>query len=233
VSLSWRLTPAQTDQIWQSLGLGDHPFPIQVRSHGRDDAERTVIRRQVRDELRARSLLSASDRLDPELETALRMLAKATTWIDSVWFPDEETESPMRALALAAGHVGLLATQLSGPTEHDGGDLLLRAIHPSGLVSAILSELPPAPPGRRPAATAAITEFGQQQPGGDEFGTVMIPSRPTVGPLDAFHDILAAPHPRAGQISANARDGRGRGLRSNAPRWCDNSVPTSRPRSAQ
>jgi EspG family len=229
VPMSWRLTPAQTDLVWQFLGLGDYPFPIQVRSHGGDEAERSVLRRGVREELRVMGLLSVSDRLEPEFKTVLRLLVRAELWIDSVWFPDELSESPVRTLAMSSGHVALLATQLPGESAHEGGDLLLREIHPSGLVAAVLGELPPAPPGRLPAVAMPAMDLGPQRrrEEDDGFGSVMVAGSPrttrAARELKLLQDIVGAVHPRAGQIAANRRDGQGRKHRSAVLRWCDNA----------
>jgi hypothetical protein len=225
-AVSWRLSAVQVDQVWEFLGLGDYPYPIEVRSHGQTDVERRALRHRVRDELRGAGLLRA-DRLDADLEAALRLIARAECWVDSVWLPDEHADSPMRALAARTGRAALLAVQLPGESEHAGGDLLLREIHPSGLVAAVVGELPTAPAGRRPAVTAPASAFGGPATAPrEETGGVLVSGSPGAGraerDLRTFEEVLDAPHRRAGQLAANHRDAAGRRRRSAALRWFDN-----------
>jgi hypothetical protein len=229
-TVNWRLSAVQVDQLWEFLGLGDYPFPIEVRSYGESDVERRVLRHRIRDELQQAGLLRG-DRLDADLEVALRLLARPECSIDSVWLPDEHANSPVRVLAARSGRAALLAAQLPGESEHAGGEMLFREIHPSGLVAAVVGELPPAPAGRRPAVTAPASVFGGHRgpvPGHDgDSGSVLISNTPRASrserDLRVFRDVLDAPHPRAGQIAANYRDAAGRRRRSPVLRWFDNA----------
>ncbi|GDY34058.1 ESX secretion-associated protein EspG [Gandjariella thermophila] len=227
-TVHWRLSAVQVDQLWEFLKLGDYPFPIEVRSYGGSDVERLALRGRVRDELRAARLLRG-ERLDADLEAALRLLVRAEAWLDSVWLPDEHADSPMRVLAARSGPAALLALQLPGESEHTGGDLILREIHPSGLVAAVVGELPAAPAGRRPPATAPASAFGgaTRSTSDDTGGGVLISNspRPSRSERDiaVFRDVLDAAHPRAGQIAANHRDATGRRRRSPVLHWFDNA----------
>src|SRR5690349_6754087 len=119
-ALAWQLNPVQLDQVWESLELGDYPFPFEVASFGSTDVGRSQLRRRVRDELTASGLLRR-DRLDADLEWALRLIAGPEVSVDSIWLADGD--SPHRSLVARAANRAVLAVQQPGPVEHEGGDL--------------------------------------------------------------------------------------------------------------
>jgi EspG family len=224
-TVHWRLSPLQLDHVWESLGGAELPFPLEVRSHGSDDVERSHLRMRVRDELRGMGLLRPGDQLDADLEAALTSLARNDLSIDSVWLPAEHAESPMRVLAARSGHLATLAVQLPGESEHAAGDLLLAAIHPDALAAAVIGELPPAPPGRHPAVTVPL-EQPRHDEQDDSGGVLLTASRH----LDRAgrerqlaEQLVGATHLRAGEIGATQRDQHGRRQRPGVLRWFDNA----------
>jgi hypothetical protein len=44
------LAPLALDFLWEALGAGEPPYPLEVRSHGATHDERTALRRRVREE---------------------------------------------------------------------------------------------------------------------------------------------------------------------------------------
>lgn len=134
------LSPLTLDFLWESLGAGEPPYPLSVRSHGETDDERRALRRRVTGELgdsgTARDLLS--------------LLAEADRGIDSVW--SDEAGAEQAAVVVAVGSRALVATQTS-----DG--LWLRPIDAGALASSLVELLPPAPRGSEPSITVAADDL--------------------------------------------------------------------------
>ncbi|MDQ3887448.1 MAG: ESX secretion-associated protein EspG, partial [Actinomycetota bacterium] len=79
--------------------------------------------------------------------------------------------------------------------------------------------LPTQPPGRMPAVMVPLTPPATRR----DDGSVLIQASAGHGERErqAAEAILTAPHPRSGQIAANARHASGRVRRSAVLRWCD------------
>jgi hypothetical protein len=224
-SVRWRLTPLQFDFVWEGLGVGELPYPFELRSHGQDDVERAHLRRRAAQELRSMGMTRGDD-LDPELKDALTSLVRSDYVLDSVWLPVETPGlSPVRTIAARTGHRATLAVQLPGDTEHTGGDLLLGDIPADAMAPAVVAELPPAPPGRHPALSVPV--MPQNQPRQDDYdGGVMVASSQgydrTSRERQAVEQLTAARHLRVGELGAMFRDQQGRRVRSGVLRWFDN-----------
>ncbi|MCP2257801.1 EspG family protein [Streptoalloteichus tenebrarius] len=228
---SWRLTPRQLDQVWESLDLDGYPFPLEVRSHGDTVEERAEIRRRVAAELRSTGLLRG-DQLDPDLEDALRALARPTLWLDAVWLPEPTAVSPFRMIAVHGRDGALVAVQVPGESEHHGGDLHVEHVPSVDAATAVVERLPAAPPGPRRAVSlpaAALAPSDQRRRADDdEFGGVLS----AVHHVDtaarerrAYDEIMNQPRTRGGQIAANAVDPLGRRHRSAVLSWFDVDPP--------
>ena len=210
--LGWRLSAAQWAVLTAELQLDGYPAPIQVRRFGRPDAE-------AGDELRWLGLLRAG-RVDADLEAALRLLNRPASWLDSVWFADAAAEQPVRVVAARGGTMGVCALQ----HPDQPGATVLDIIPAAGLVAAVVSRLPPHPPGHRPTATITLAS----SPGrtAQSAGAVLVSasSARTAAERDnaVASAILDQSHARAGQIGANVRDPSGQLHRSQVLRWCDN-----------
>lgn len=213
--MGWRLSAAQWDLLTEALQLEGYPAPIQVRSHGRTDLERARLRAEVGEELRRFGLVRA-DRVDADLEAALRLLHRPVSWVDSVWLSDATAEQPVRVVAARGGAMGVCALQ----HPDRPGATVLDIIPSAGLVAAVVGRLPPHPPGRSTAVTIALAP-SPERPGG-----VLVSASPVRTGVEreraAVSAILDQPHLRAGQIAANMRDSTGRMHRSQVLRWCDN-----------
>lgn len=226
-SVRWRLTPLQFDFVWEELAAGEMPYPLQVRSHGQDDVERSQLRRQAAFELRSMGL-ARGDRLDPELADALTSLVRGDYVLDSIWLPLETPGmSPVRIMAARSGHRATLAVQLPGETEHTGGDLLLADIPADAMAPAVVAELPPAPPGRHPALSVPVMQPNQPRQQDDyDGGGVMVASQHGYDRAsrerEAVEQLTKALHLRAGEMGATFRDQQGRKVRSGVLRWFDN-----------
>ena len=135
------LSPLTLDFLWESLGAGEPPYPLSVRSHGETDDERRALRQQVTGEL--------GDAGGP-VRDLLALLAHADRGIDSVW--SEEAGGEQAAVAVAAGSRALVATQTP-----EG--LWLRPIDAGALASTLVELLPPAPRGSEPSITVAADDL--------------------------------------------------------------------------
>lgn len=215
--LRWRLSAAQWDVLTEALGLEGYPSPIQVRAHGRTDVERARIRADVAAELTQLGLLRAG-RIDADLEVALRLLHWPASWVDSVWLADPVSDQPVRVVAARGGTAGVCALQ----HPDQPGATLLDVIPAAGLAAAVVSRLPPHPPGRGPAVTAAL-QPSAVPPRRSLLMSASPAQTSAEGHRAAATAILDKPHPRAGQIAANVRDPSGRVRRSEVLRWCDNA----------
>lgn len=221
MTLAWRLSAAQWDVLTEVLGLEGYPSPIQVRSSGRTRLEHAQVRADVCVELTQLGLFRGS-RMDADLEEALRLLHWPASWVDSVWLADAVADQPVRVVAARGGAAGVCALQ----HPDQPGATQLEVIPAAGLAAAVVSRLPPFPPGRSSAVTVALQPDEARQPSPQLGGGVLVSASPVRS--GAAHDraaaaaILDKPHARAGQIAANVRDPSGQVRRSDVLRWCDN-----------
>jgi hypothetical protein len=206
----WSLTTTEFDYVWQTLNLGDYPFPLQVPSFGRTDRERVSIGLKVRDSLRDRGLFHVSAP-DPELERALRVVASAEQWLDSVWLAGENLASPVRVITARTSGQTVLLRQEPGADPHAGGMLTLTEIPRPRLIDAVLDELPSGKPGAwRPEPMAA------------DALDASAPDDPWESKDRAPHlrELMGGTHAAGGQIGINLRED-GRRRRGLAARWFD------------
>jgi hypothetical protein len=203
------ISPIALDFLWEALDAGEPPYPLEVNSHGATVDSRRMLRLRVREQLVADQLLDPSGRLEPQLEEWLLALANAELSIDSVFLPDTGA-APVLALAAAGRGAAVLATQ-----QKDG--LRLRPIPRDGLVSAIVSMLPPAPRGSETSISLPARELAAV--GGRGGAHERASDAET---RKALTKLTGMPRKRGGQIGANSRtDMRGR-RRSPVLSWFDN-----------
>lgn len=201
-----RLGALALDFLWEALGVGEVPYPLEVRSHGATVDERAALRRRVREDLVADGLIDDRGRLEPELEDWFGTLAQPDLSIDSVFLP-ELGAPPVLALAATGRAAAVLAVQ------HQQ-ELRLRPVPRDGLVSAIVGMLPGASRG---------TEQSISVPA-EELATVPAGASSRTGDADrkALAKLTAMPNRRGGQVAVNSRtDMRGR-RRSPVLSWFDN-----------
>jgi len=198
----------ELDFLWEALGAGELPYPLQVRSHGATMDERAALRRQVHQDLIAGGLLDHGGRLDPELESWFGTLANADLSIDAVFLPELD-DAPVLALAATGRGGAVLAVQ-----RPDG--LRLRTIPRDGLVSAVVALLPAAARGTEPSVSVPAEELTALVPAGAERRTSSLETR------KALDRLAKRPNQRGGQIGVNSRtDVRGR-RRAPVLAWFDN-----------
>ncbi|MDQ2884130.1 MAG: ESX secretion-associated protein EspG [Actinomycetota bacterium] len=218
--LGWRLTAAQWDVLTAALHLNGYPAPLQVGPPGpAAGVERDRLRADAGNELKWLGLVRAG-RVDADLEAALRLLNRPVSWLDSVWLSDAAAEQPVRVVAARGATMGVCALQ----HPDRPGATVVDIIPAVGLAAAVVSRLPPHPPGHRPS----VIIDSAPSPGRttQSAGGVLVSASParTSAERDslAVSAILDRPHARAGQIGANVRDSSGQVRRSQVLRWCDN-----------
>jgi hypothetical protein len=100
------LSHLEFDFIWEHLGVGEMPYPIDVRSFGETMEERAVLREQVRESLRAKGLHDG-ERLSARLEELLTLAARGPFTVDGQLSVGEY----VRVLASSRGDEGVLVAQ--------------------------------------------------------------------------------------------------------------------------
>jgi EspG family len=206
------LTPEQYDIVWEDLGLGEHPYPLAVRSHGWTMDERARIRNRVYGELTA-CRFAEGPRLANDLANALALLAKAPVSLDMIWLPARNASKVRNVLAAAHGEHGMLA-------EFDDRGLHLRPVRATAIIPALLDLLPrvAAAPGR--SITVAVDALVPAGAPSAETNSVYQPP-PAGQQVRALETLFAKPRLRGGQIVANVLDRHGRRTRSRPLEWFD------------
>ncbi|GAB3429531.1 ESX secretion-associated protein EspG [Actinophytocola sediminis] len=211
------LSHLEFDLLWEHLGAGELPYPLEVAAHGHTMAARAELRDQVRESLRAKGLHDGS-RVSPRLEEQLMLLAHNTFTVDAQLSVGEY----VRVLAAADGEVGVLAAQTD--TE-----LRVAQVRDGRLVPAVMSMLPPEKagpggPARLPKAIfdAAIDDFV----GGGYAGLerAMTTAGVTGRELRAVLTLVESSRHGGGQAAATRTDNLGRRTRTRVVNWFDTSA---------
>lgn len=218
------LSPMELDFLWESLGAGELPYPLEVRSHGSTMDERAALRSQVLSGLAGRGLADRSGRPEPHLEDWFEVLARSEVSLDSVHITAPDSP-PLLAVAAALGGQGLLAVQ-------DTRGLHLRQVPSDGLASAIVGLLPAAPRGAEKSITVPLeqllsgsgVDFMQRKSNGGREDARPRQDGERSGADDdrkALARLHAQPRLRGGQIGANARNRTGGRSRTPVLSWFD------------
>ena len=230
-------TPLAFDFLWESMGIGELPYPLQVRSHGATEDERVSLRHRVQAELKARGIRDRQGRLEPQVEEWLILLARATLSIDAQHIPDFR-QPPIAVLAGTDGRAGVVAIQ-------DVNGIWLRSAPADGLVSAIIDVLPAGRRGSEASITLPLDEAlhtapirvpvsaGSQQADAPADGKARrrerterpsLSERITADPREAYGKLAGQPRLRGGQLAANSRNGLGGKQRSRVLAWFDTAT---------
>ncbi|MBB5959145.1 hypothetical protein FHS29_005765 [Saccharothrix tamanrassetensis] len=98
------LSHLEFDLLWEDLGVGDPPYPLEVDSHGETLAERDDLGVDVFRSLASAGLADGDD-VAPELEELFGYLTGSTLSADALVFRPQ----PWRVLAAVRGGRGVLA----------------------------------------------------------------------------------------------------------------------------
>ncbi len=222
-------SPMAFDFLWESMGIGELPYPLRIPSHGATENQRVSLRHRIENELKARGIRDNFGRLDPQIEDALNLLARAPLSIDALHIPQFEA-NPVGVLAAADGRQGVIATQ-------DADGIWLRDAPADGLVSAVVALLPAAPRGSEASVTLPIDEARRTRPirvtvpeaeesKGKRREKVAPPKRALSeraqsDPRETYGRISGQPRLRGGQLAANSRTSLGTKQRSRVLAWFD------------
>ncbi|WAL66446.1 ESX secretion-associated protein EspG [Amycolatopsis cynarae] len=195
------LSHLEFDLLWEELELGDHPYPLDVRSHGFTMDERDELGGQVFETLTQAGLIDGED-LDPGLEERLKLLATPRFSVDALLIG----EVPLRVLAAAGPRDAVLAVL-------DHAELALRPFPPDqliGTVAEVAGDLPAGPGGSvrlpRQVFSEAMNAFAARGHSGFEWtlSQAGVSGRAT----RALSTLAESPRTCSGQLAANGPRGR-------------------------
>ncbi|HEY2764388.1 MAG TPA: ESX secretion-associated protein EspG [Pseudonocardiaceae bacterium] len=222
--MRWQFSAAQWEVLTETLfpgnfGIQVYPAPIEVRTPGGTDVERSRSRAEASAELTRLGLLRAGQ-VEPDLAGALHVLHRPARWVHSVWGLPTPAGQLVRVVAGRADTVAVCAVQ----HPEQPGATLLEIIPAPDLVAAVIRRLPANPPGRSPAVTVPVESIAgrtaKPEPGG-----VLVTASSARSSADraatTAQEILSRPHTRAGQIAVNVRNAAGQAHRSAVLSWRD------------
>jgi hypothetical protein len=211
------LSHLEFDFIWEHLGLGETPYPIDVRSFGETMEERVVLREQVRDSLRAKGLHDG-EILSLRLEELLTLSVRAPFSVDGQLSVGEY----VRVLASSRGTEGVLVAQ----TDEE---IRVVSVRHGKVVPAVLSLLPDEKPGPggaarlpRQAFDDAIEEY--QRAGYMGLERALTGAGVTGRALRTVITLVESARHGGGQLAANSVDAVGRRTRTPVVNWFDTSA---------
>ncbi len=190
--MKWTLTPDQFALAWERTDGDRIPYPLAVRLSARTSDERAAQLPEL-NEWCARTL-------DPDLEAALRVLARPTIRVEvfGEQGPREDTR-PVRVLGAATGHVTVVAAQRAGADPERGGEVRLFVGNAKTLAARVVSVLPECGPGGLPKFTAPLERVRE-----DSRDLVTVPvSGPSVSAR--MRRLLKQPREGIGQIVVSVR----------------------------
>ncbi|MFE2753083.1 ESX secretion-associated protein EspG [Actinosynnema sp. NPDC059335] len=148
------LSHLEFDLLWEDLGDGRPPYPLEVPSHGGTMDDRDALGAEVLRTLTEAGLADGVD-VSPELEDLFTLLAHGEVSVDALVFRPH----PWRVLATARGRHGVLAVL-------NDREVALEPV--TDLTSAVTRVIGDAPAGPgeqvrlpRPAFTAAVDAYAQ------------------------------------------------------------------------
>lgn len=211
------LSHLEFDFIWEHLGLGETPYPLDVRSFGESMEERVVLREQVRDSLRAKGLHDG-ERLSPPLEELLTLSVRGSFSVDGQLSVGEY----VRVLASSYRTEGVLVAQ----TDEE---VRVVPVRHGKVVPAVLSLVPDEKPGPggaarlpRQAFDDAIDEY--QRSGYMGLERMLTGARVTGRDLRTVITLVESARHGGGQLAANSTDTVGRRARTPVVNWFDTSA---------
>src|SRR3954454_10507326 len=211
------LSHLEFDFIWEHLGLGEAPYPIDVRSFGETMEERAVLRDQVRDSLRAKGLHDG-EVLSPRLEELLAVSARGTFTVDGRLSVGEY----VRVLAASRGTEGALVAQ----TDEE---IRVVPVRHGKVVTAVIALVPDEKPGPggaarlpRQAFDDAIDEYQRSRYVGLE--RTLTGAGVTGRDLRTVITLVESARHGGGQLAANKVDSLGRRSRTPVVTWFDTSA---------
>ncbi|MFD1152330.1 ESX secretion-associated protein EspG [Saccharothrix hoggarensis] len=204
------LSHLEFDLLWEDLGTGEPPYPLEVPSHGETVADRDALGAEVLRSLTEAGLADGDD-VSPELEDLFGLLSHGVVSVDALVFRPQ----PWRVLATARGRRGVLAVLNDREV----------ALEPITDVTAAITRVigdAPAGPGEqlrlpRSVFSAAVDAYATSGHGAMErtLAQAGITGRAT----RAITTLVDSPRQATGQLAATGPAGRSRVLS-----WTDTSA---------
>ncbi|WP_414639072.1 ESX secretion-associated protein EspG [Actinophytocola sp.] len=199
------LSALEFDVLWEHLRLDAMPLVVKVPSPGRTHEERARLEARAWADLEARGLGRPVE-VNPVIEEILGLLAKPAREVDVRAYVGRN----VRVLAAAADNTAAVA-------ELSDDVVTLRQVTESGLPSAALAVLPPAPagPGRSVTLPTADFERAAKNAGRsrDDFGAALLEVGLRTDDAQALTEMIKDVT-RTGNFGAAARDRFGRRRRA-------------------
>ncbi|MBF6327228.1 ESX secretion-associated protein EspG [Nocardia transvalensis] len=190
--MRWTLTPDQFALAWERTDGDRIPYPLAVRLTARTSDERAAQLPDLNE--------WCSRTLDPDLESALRVLARPTIRVEVFGEHGPRAEvRPVRVLGACAGHVTVVAAQRAGSGPDRGAEVRLFVGNSKSFAARIVSVLPENGPGSMARHTAPLDRVRE-----DSRDLVTVPvSGPSVPAR--MRRLLKQPRDGIGQIVVSAR----------------------------
>jgi hypothetical protein len=211
------LSHLEFDFIWEHLGVGETPYPIDVRSHGETMEERAELRVRVRESLRAKGLHDGVV-LSPRLEELLTLAARGPFTIDGQLSVGEY----VRVLAAGRGTEGVLVAQTDD-------EVRVVPVRDGKVVRAVIALVPDEKPGPggaarlpRPAFDESIDEY--QRTGYVGLERTLTGAGVTGRDLRTVITLVESARHGGGQLAANSVDKVGRRTRTPVVNWFDTAA---------
>ncbi|MBY8848904.1 ESX secretion-associated protein EspG [Saccharothrix longispora] len=193
------LSHLEFDLLWEDLGEGDPPYPLEVPSHGRTEDERDDLGAEVLRTLTGAGLADGDD-VSPELEDLFGLLAHGSPSIDALVF----RPTPWRVLATARGSRAVLAVL-------NDSEVALEPV--TDIVAAVTRVVGDAAPGPgdpvslpRPAFSAAMHAYATG--GHAALERALAQAGVTGRATRAITTLVDSPRVATGQLAATGRAGR-------------------------
>ncbi|WP_367137649.1 ESX secretion-associated protein EspG [Saccharothrix sp. HUAS TT1] len=197
------LSHLEFDLLWEDLGTGEPPYPLEVPSHGGTEDERDALGSEVLRTLTEAGLADGED-VSVELEDLFTLLAHGEVSVDALVFRPH----PWRVLATARGRHGVLVVL-------NDREVALEPV--TDLVAAVARVVGDAPAGPgeqvrmpRPVFSAAVDAYAKS--GHAAMERVLAQASITGRATRSITTLVDSPRQATGQLAATGPAGRSRVL---------------------
>ncbi|WP_018683402.1 ESX secretion-associated protein EspG [Actinokineospora enzanensis] len=211
------LTLLEFDLVWESLGLAERPYPLEIPVHGTTLDDRARLRTEVVQTLAARGLHDGRD-LDRRLEDHLTLLARNEFSVDGLLSIGRH----VRVLGAGRGTRAVFAVQT-------GGRVRIGPLGGGGIVGEIITLLPAADPGPGTAVTLPKSVFNNAVDAYVDTGfggleTILNQAGVSGRDMRTIATLVENSRHGGGQVAANTVDRLGRRTRTDVVNWFDTTA---------
>ncbi|ONI90189.1 ESX secretion-associated protein EspG [Saccharothrix sp. ALI-22-I] len=197
------LSHLEFDLLWEDLGTGELPYPLEVPSHGETMDDRDALGAEVLRTLTEAGLADGED-ISPELEDLFTLLSHGEFSVDALIF----RPTPWRVLATTRGRRGVLAVL-------NDREVALEPI--ADLTSAITRVIGDASPGpgeqvRMPRSVFSAAMDAYAKSGHAAMERTLAQADITGRATRAITTLVDSPRKATGQLAATGPSGRSRTL---------------------